>query len=79
MFILPFLLPGPGPPPRAPTQLEKRLVGMRDICFAVDTLQRTGQMFQKPPAWRVGPPPDLPATAHAEFAWLVEWLLETKV
>ncbi len=61
-------------------QLEKRLVGMRDICFAIDSLQRTGQMFFKAPAWHVGSAAtEAVAKAAGELAWLANWILDTKV
>ena len=63
-------------------QLEKRLVGMRDICFAIDSLQRGTAMFARPPAWQsptVPPESTLSAKSAAELLWLADWIIDAKV
>lgn len=56
-------------------------MGMRDICFAIDSLQRSGQMFFKAPVWHVGSVATEAASTRAagELTWLANWLLESKV
>lgn len=59
-------------------QLEKRLIGMRDICLAVDSVLRTNQLFGRVPAWQSATGP-VEGVSQGEIAWLAEWIIEAKV